>query len=269
MAQTGWQSYSRLFAWENVGTSPCWAEHKAFGSQTMPKESCGHRLRYAGEPMGSKGDHAWPQLHRTHRHRIRCLARVAPLNAATALGAFANLDLEPRGPGTNSRDIDLVLRGLAFDPNTPMARGTPQRTLHRHPLIDPLRSGADSLAAVLTTRFASGRLRIRLWLAFGERRRLALAPAAQIIDHSLKLDNAPSQLCDPPVPLGKLLTKLSYDFKQLVVTRPVHISFHHGRQEPDTVNRYPRCSTDFPRGSTTEPTTDCEPDWIPCIARRS
>ena len=111
--------------------------------------------------------------------------------------------------------------------------------MHRHPLIDPLRSGADGLATVLTTRFASGRLRIRLWFAPGERRRLALAPAAQIIDHSLKLDDAPSQLHDPPVPLGELLTKLSYDFKQLVVTRPVHISFRHGRQEPDTVNRYP------------------------------
>jgi len=41
--------------------------------------------------VGHKGDDAWPQLHCTHRHRIRCLARVAPLNSATALCAFADL----------------------------------------------------------------------------------------------------------------------------------------------------------------------------------
>jgi hypothetical protein len=122
------------------------------------------------------------QLSRGGTESVRRLQGMAPLNAALAVTALTDMDVELAVDGL-TRDLDLELRGDVRLVERAAAVGVAVRQRCLVNLIDLLGGGwlAVGLGAVVLARLAAGRLGLAGGLALGEASGLALAGAGRLV----------------------------------------------------------------------------------------
>src|SRR5437016_770999 len=108
-----------------------------------------------------EGQHLWSQLHGGGADRVRGLPRMPPLDAAPALRALSDLDLERAHGRPDDRHVDLELFDRMRRLDLCGTVGTRRRQRHDDSFVNLGRARACRAAAIRRSRFAARALRLR------------------------------------------------------------------------------------------------------------
>jgi hypothetical protein len=137
---------------------------------------------------------------------------MAPRHSASTLLAFSVVEDELCCPRTDCWKVDLILAFFAHQPDLPLAVLAVHRTSDLKPFVNLLRTRPTRSLTIALSGFPARSQRIALRLSLGERRRLPLAAASQLLVDLLQVHDATLQL-------PELLAELRVLLKKFLVSR--------------------------------------------------